>query len=124
MTRLVIAREDSPYGDGRVIAGGALHVDEGLIPVCMTSNPDAIVGSAKDFERDTETGELSMEITLFQYVNNDLAHYNAHVLVVPYETQDTADQQHVVTKGQIREVLLMRKNNGVEKEVWQDGPRN
>lgn len=113
MTRKIIAREDHPYGDGRVIAGGALKCIDDRIPVCMTSNPDALVGSAQDFERG-EDGEISMEVTLFQYVNNDLDHYEAHVLVTPFETQD-ADHQHVVTDGIVREVMLTKKINGVDK---------
>lgn len=112
--RKIIAREDHPYGDGRVIAGGALKCEDERIPVCMTSDPDAIVGAAKDFERN-EDGVISMDVTFFQYVNNDLDHYEAHVLVTPFETQDTEENQHIVTDGRVREVMLTRKINGVEK---------
>lgn len=114
MTRKVVGYENKPYEDDRVIQIGALHVDDDRLPVCMTTNPDAIVGSAKDFERDEERGEVSMDIVFFNYVNNDLDHYTAHILVTPFEVKNI-EEKHVVVDGRIREVMLTQKVNGVER---------
>lgn len=61
MTRRVIAFEGKPTIDGRLILPGAITVDNESIPVTTdwyrTTN-----GKATKFERNEDTGEISMDI--------------------------------------------------------------
>jgi hypothetical protein len=123
VTRVVVGQEEVLYPDGRLIRKGALHCDEEIIPVVHQESMDHIIGAARGLQRaesdSTDKVDLTMDITLFDFVVNqmriDLLLCDPTVFIAPF-TGVELDNRFVITDGRIREIVLSRKlPNGVEK---------
>src|SRR4051794_30592875 len=67
MTRHTIAFEGKPSILPHIwLAPGSLYIDpnDRIIPVTMRFQSGDIIGTARDLQRDEETGEVSVDVTL------------------------------------------------------------
>jgi hypothetical protein len=99
MTRHVVAYEGKKSIDGLLIQPGALRVIKDNIPVTPAFDYTQLIGSASDFQRNEETGELSMEIET-EYELTDL---NATIAI----SDVVLDGKNVVAEGVIVQVAFL-----------------
>jgi hypothetical protein len=95
MTRRVVAIEGKETRDGRLILPGAITMKNDVIPVMVDST--IFVGSATDFNRNEETGEISLDITLkvmLEGISEDLnIHTSLYSLVIRDEDEPMVIQE-------------------------------
>lgn len=105
--RKVVAIEGKKTIDGRLLLPGSLEsADRAFIPVMVLAG-EAIIGTARDFERNEETGELSYEIKLLdRHYREDLERMNFHLFISPFESEMREDGTMAVISGLIRSVSL------------------
>ena len=116
MTRRVVAFEGKPTMDRRLLLPGALTVESRPIPVTMGSvtsvSPHEIIGTAIDFERNEETGEISFDVTTDDELSEAL---NAHLFctnLVFHKENDVL----IIEEALIRQIYFSEAAQGWGKE--------
>jgi len=105
MTRRVVAIEGKRTQDGRMLKPGSIKFNKKSIPV-TTDGSYTVVGKAKDFERDEETGEISLDIILkFKIPGEVNAHISLYELVCTKNSYDD-DEDMVIESGTLVGIFL------------------
>lgn len=102
MTRMIVAYEGIATSDGRFILPGALTSRASKIPVGL-KDINTLIGMAKDFERNPETGEISYDITTKEKVDYDVNSPTIYVLDI--KTVDSVDTM-TISSGKIAAIVL------------------
>ncbi len=105
--RKVVVKEGFDYPDRRHIEKGALTPHEHpWIPVVLANNFDTLVGRARGFERNEETGEISFDIEIthqgFDKVIDSADLFDAWVSIYPFDIQ----ANNHITHGVIRQITI------------------
>jgi hypothetical protein len=102
-SRYVVAYEGKPTIDKRVIEPGALTMPDHRVPVVRSFNYEDVIGYAEEFERNEETGEISVEVDLRPGVKVD----GLSVTVFANDIQmERKDDQVLIHRGVIRDICF------------------
>lgn len=105
MPRRVVAIEGKRTVDGRILMPGSIKFDKKSIPV-TTDGYYTVVGKATDFERNDETGEISLDIiTKYDFPDDINAHISLYELVCKKSSYDN-DEDMVIESGTLVGIFL------------------
>ena len=112
MTRRVVAFEGKPTMDRRLLLPGSLIVESRPIPVTIGTvtavSPHEIIGTAIDFERNEETGEISFDITTEEELSENL---NGHMFCTNLVFH-TENDVMIIEEALIRQIYFSEAAQG------------
>lgn len=100
MTRRVVAIEGKTTRDGRLLLPGSIIMKKDVIPVM--DDGFIAVGKATDFERNDETGEISLDIITKDELPEGI---NAHVSIYNL-VADTLPHSLIIKSGTLVSIFL------------------
>lgn len=92
------------------IIPGALTIQDEMVSIMLNGNFNSIIGRAWGFQRDRSTGELSMEIEIFEQWANTKWAYSFYI--TDFMTHKPADRVEVIS-GIIRAVSATHEDMGL-----------
>jgi len=95
MPRRVVAIEGKRTMDGRLLKPGSITIKNKTIPV-TTDGYHTAIGKATDFERNDETGEISLDIITKYELPDDI---NAHISLFHLVCSDPQDDKTMVIES-------------------------
>lgn len=113
--RKIVAIEGKLSVNKQIVNHGALEPGKDVLPVLCSGSYETIVGKARDFQRNDETGELSYEIEInpgVEYIG--LEKFDAFAYCQLVETEIHPDMV-IIKKGIIQSISLA--DDGIR--IWE-----
>jgi hypothetical protein len=110
--RKPICIEGKEFEFMRVLAmPGSIYIDDKdtKIPLTVGFDQTKLVGYATNLQRDVETGEVSMELTIHPSFDLDLEEFDARVTLTDVmEARGKDDEElRIINAGRLREISLI-----------------